>query len=68
MVLTAAVYALLQALNGHDVKAEEVVKAQEMFQALHEARVTASKQQLNELVSKALTANAAYAWRPAHAL
>ena len=47
---------LLQALNGHSIKAEEVTKAQEMFQALHEARVDASKHPLSELVRRALTA------------
>lgn len=46
----------LQVLNGHSIKAEEVTKAQEMFKALHEARVNASKQPLNELVRRALTA------------
>ena len=51
VVLTLETITLLQALNGHDVKGEEVTRAQEMFPALHEARVTASKQPLNELVS-----------------
>ena len=42
--------AVLQVFNGIETKAEEFLRAQEMFQAMHEARTAASRQPLNELV------------------
>ena len=37
--------------NGRSVMAEECAQAKEMFLAVHEARLTASSQPLNQLVS-----------------
>ena len=54
---------MLQAFNGNSIKDEEVATAQEMFQALQEARVTTSKQPLNELVSQALVVTSAQCMR-----
>ncbi len=41
----------MQVFNGHPVIAKECTQAEEMFQALHEAGLAASRQPLNQLVS-----------------
>ncbi len=41
----------MQVFNGQPILGEEYRQAEEMFQALHETRLVASNQPLNQLVS-----------------
>jgi hypothetical protein len=41
----------MQVFNGQPILGEEYSQAEEMFQALHETRLAASSQPLNQLVS-----------------